>query len=193
MKRRRRRKCLHCGELFHPDARNAHHQRYCGEPECRRASKAASQRRWLSKPANRDYFRGAANVDRVRLWRAEHPGYTCRERPAAAQASSALQDVCSRQGVESGKESGHLAPFALQDLFGTQAIVLIGLIANLTGSALQEDIARSARRFQQLGQDILNGGMPPVGGQRDAENLVDPVSAPPGTTPVQLDRSAPGA
>jgi phage terminase large subunit GpA-like protein len=193
VKGRRQRKCLHCGELFYPDARNAHHQRYCAEPACRRASKAASQRRWLSKPANRDYFRGAANVERVRIWRAEHPGYTRRERSAAAQAPSALQDVCAVQPIESSAESGQLAPSALQEFLTAQPIVLIGLIANLTGSALQEEIAFSARRFQQLGQDILSGRTPPVGGACDAENPVNPIPVPPGPASVQLDRSAPGA
>ena len=148
MRRRRRRKCLHCGELFLPDARNAHHQRYCGEPTCRRASKAASQRRWLSKAVNRDYFRGATHTERVRAWRAKHPGYW---RRGEAQARAALQDVCAEQAVEIVRESEHLTEPALQDLFDAQPIVLIGLIANLTGSALQEDIACSARRFQQLG------------------------------------------
>ena len=190
MKQRRRRKCLHCGELFHPDARNAHHQRYCAEPACRRASKAASQRRWLSKAANRDYFRGAANVERVRVWRAEHPGYW---RRGEAQTVTALQAVLSVQDVEIHAESERLTQTALQDLFSAQPIVLIGLIANLTGSTLQEDIASSARRFQQLGQDILCGRRPVVGGARDAQNPVGSRPAPPGTAPVQLGRPAPGA
>ena len=29
---RRRRRCLHCGELFEPDCRNRRHQRYCQKP-----------------------------------------------------------------------------------------------------------------------------------------------------------------
>ena len=193
VKRRRQRKCLHCGELFHPDVRNAHHQRYCGEAACRRASKAASQRGWLSKRANRGYFRGAAHVDRVRAWRAEHPGYWRGARRGALQAGAALQDVYAEQAIEVAEESGDLAPSVLQELFGAQPIVLIGLIANLTGSTLQEDIASSARRFQQLGQDILSGGRPIVGGVGDAQNPVDSIPAPQGPTPVQLDRSAPGA
>ena len=141
VKQRRRRKCLHCGELFQPDARNAHHQRYCGEAACRRASKAASQRRWLGLAANREYFRGAANVERVRAWRAEHPGYWRRDE---AQTSPALQDVLSAQSVEMDTESAVLARAALQDLFSAQPIVLIGLIANLTGSALQEAMPHAA-------------------------------------------------
>ncbi|WPL17982.1 hypothetical protein Thiowin_03030 [Thiorhodovibrio winogradskyi] len=141
MKRRRRRKCLHCGELFHPDARNVHHQRYCGKGECRRASKAASQRRWLDKAANRDYFRGPSNVERVRDWRAKHPGYA-RARPA--QGAGALQEDCAAQVAEINSDSEHLNSNALQDLLGAQEIVLIGLIANLTGSALQEAMPHAA-------------------------------------------------
>ena len=62
---RRRRKCRHCGQLFRPDPRNLRHQRYCSAKECRRASKAASQRRWLAKAENRDYFSGPGQVARV--------------------------------------------------------------------------------------------------------------------------------
>ncbi|NEV65309.1 hypothetical protein [Thiorhodococcus minor] len=189
MKRRRQRKCLHCGELFHPDARNAYHQRYCGKAERRRASKAASQRRWLGKAANRDYFRGPDNVARVRAWRAEHPGYGRRK---GALEAAALQDVCTRQVLEKTGESEVFTQTALQDLFHAQPIVLIRLIASLTGSALQEDIARSTRRFQQLGQDILSGGMPRVGEACDAQIPVDSIPPAPGTAPVQLGRSAPG-
>ena len=75
MRRRRKRKCLHCQVLFHPDPRNVRHQKYCSETECRKASKTASQRRWLSKEANKDYFRGPENVKRVQVWRNTHTGY----------------------------------------------------------------------------------------------------------------------
>ena len=37
-----------------------------------------------------------------------------------------------------------------------QPAVVIGLIAQFTGYALQDDIAMAARRMQQLGNDILN-------------------------------------
>ena len=58
MTKRRRRKCLNCRRLFRPDPRTVRHQRYCSEPACRKASKVASQARWLAKPQNRNYFRG---------------------------------------------------------------------------------------------------------------------------------------
>ncbi len=55
-------KCRNCGKLFQPDPRNANRQQYCHKPECRKAGKAASQKRWLQKPENRNYFRGPHNV-----------------------------------------------------------------------------------------------------------------------------------
>jgi hypothetical protein len=141
MKRYRRRKCLHCHDLFCPDPRNLRHQRYCSKPACRRASKTASQRRWLSKAQNRDYFRGAENVQRVRQWRAVHPGYWKRASP---QTGVALQEDSLAQPIENKGKSPTLAELALQDLLRAQPLVLIGLIANLTGTALQEAMPNAA-------------------------------------------------
>ena len=65
----KRKKCRNCNDLFIPDPRNAKRQKYCHKSECRKASKAASQRHWLQKPENQDYFCGPDNVKRVQLWR----------------------------------------------------------------------------------------------------------------------------
>ncbi|HEY2607616.1 MAG TPA: hypothetical protein VGJ10_16760 [Paraburkholderia sp.] len=154
MNRQRQRKCLGCGALFRADSRNARHQRYSSAPACRQASKAASQRRWLSQPENQDYFRSAENVARVQRWRDARPGYW--RRPGASRGG-ALQDDCHAQTIEIKEESALLAGDALQEALSAQPAVLIGLIAHLTDSALQEDIARSTRRLLQLGQDILSG------------------------------------
>ena len=89
MTKRRRRKCLNCGMLFRPDPRNVRHQRYCPAPPCRKASKAASQARWLSQPQNRNYFRGPEHVTRVQGWRAANPGYARGKRRALQEDSSA--------------------------------------------------------------------------------------------------------
>ena len=56
---RRRCKCLNCNELFHPNYRSAERQRFCGKPDCRKASKRESQKAWLAKPGNQLYFRDA--------------------------------------------------------------------------------------------------------------------------------------
>ena len=149
MTKRRRRKCRNCEELFRPDVRNLRHQRYCAKAACRRASKTANQQRWLAKAANRDYFRGPENVERVRAWRAAHPGYW-------RQSGRALQEYSSAQATEIEEKSVPLVSSALQEFSRAQPLVLMGLIAQLTGSAQQEDIANTARRLQDLAQDILN-------------------------------------
>src|SRR2546425_11690880 len=78
-----RRKCRCCTKFFIPDRRTEDRQRYCSKPGCRQASKAASQRRWLSKDGNGDYFRGADEVRRVLAWRKSHPGYWKRKTPSS--------------------------------------------------------------------------------------------------------------
>jgi len=153
-------KCLFCGAFFRADPRNARHQKYCSAAACRKASRAASRRAWLSKAENQDYFRGPEQVARVRAWRAAHPGYWRRPEghsAAAPAAAVALQDLCLPQVIESAGESQAALQPALQDLLLDQPAVLIGFIAQFTGSALQDDIARSARRLVELGHDILAG------------------------------------
>jgi hypothetical protein len=137
--------------LFIPDPRNATRQRYCSKPGCRKQSKAESQQRWLQKPENRDYFRGAEHIERVKRWRAANPGYW----RSRNRRQVALQDPSTAQ-VAVNNTNLHPAPKdALQDLLILQPAVMVGLIAQLTGFALQDDIARAARRMQQLGNDIL--------------------------------------
>lgn len=186
MKKVKRRKCLHCCELFDPDRRNVRHQKYCSKADCRKAGKAASQRRWLEKQENRNYFRGPSNVQRVQEWRRAHPGYW---RSKRTQSGVALQEDSCAQAVERSKETEDLAGTALQDLLSNQAIVLAGLIANLIGSSLQEDIARTTRQLLMLGCDILNC----EGGQDGDETPVVPGTGPPIAKPVQLGGSAIGS
>ena len=180
MRRRRRRKCLNCRRLFRPDPRNVRHQRYCSEPPCRKASKAASQARWLAKPQNRDYFRGPEHVLRVQAWRAANPD--------RARGRRALQDRSSTQVTDPAGKTGFLRGRALQEDCRAQGLVLTGLIATLTGSALQEDIARTRRRYQQLALDIFHGD-PPHGAQTLAAARAPPRRA----EPVQLGGSPAGA
>jgi hypothetical protein len=145
-------KCLGCSEFFLPDYRNRNRQRHCASPPCRKAAKAQSQRRWLQKPENQNYFRGPENTRRVQQWREHHPGYWRNKKPAA---DTALQEDCSAQAAENKQVVPSRPPPALQDLCLMQPAVLVGLISSMTGSALQEDIARSARSFLARGQDIL--------------------------------------
>ena len=144
-------KCLHCNQLFVPDFRNRHHQRYCAKADCRRVSKQQSQRRWLEKPANRDYFRGPDNTARVQAWRQQHPGYWKRSQ----KSTPPLQEVCPVQPseVQPIPQSRDLLP--LQDLCLAQPPLLVGLISSFIGSPLQEDIVGHLRHLIAKGREIL--------------------------------------
>ncbi len=182
MKHCRKRKCRCCRELFLPDPRNRHHQHYCSKPACRRASKAASQRRWLSKSQNQDYFCGPANVKRVLAWRAAHPGYSCKCH-TSRHSGKTLQDDCVAQPIDINDKSSDLANCALQDLLYSQPLVLIGLIAHLTNTSLQEDIAQTGRMLQHLGEDIVTGATSAKGGCH-AKTFVDSRASASGPPPV---------
>ena len=145
------RKCKCCHKLFRPDPRNRHHQRYCAAPSCRAASKAASQARWLAAPENQDYFRGPVNVARVKEWRSRHPGYWRKRRSTRA----ALQDLSLAQAVDFTNKKTIFAGPPLQEILSAQPAVLIGLIAHLTGTPLQDELVRTTDRLLRLGQDIL--------------------------------------
>lgn len=152
MSSKTKRKCLHCNEDYHPDPRNGGRQSYCVKPVCQKASKAASQRQWLSRPENRDYFRGAENCERVRLWRLANPGYRRNKRPAP---KSVLQDPLIPQAVENQTVAIPAPSSVLQEILFVQPAMVVGLISVLTGYGLQEDIAASARSFLIRGEDIL--------------------------------------
>ena len=156
-----RKKCCNCKELFIPDPRNVKRQKFCRKPECRKASKAASQRRWLAKPENQDYFCGSQNVKRVQLWRQANPGYW---RGKRKNHQDALQDRLIPQPIENSNDNGKFVNDALQDFLIAQPPVLLGLIANFTGNALQDDIVITLQRLQKLGQDIITNSTHDKGG-----------------------------
>lgn len=184
----RRRKCKHCNDFFHPDYRNTRRQKFCSNPQCRKASKAESQRRWAKKPANKGYFKGPYHVQRVQLWRKNHPGYWRKAR----DRENALQDSLTPYLVKPQEVTENLHEDALQDILTAQPAIFIGLIAQLTGSALQDDIALAARCMRQLGNDIINQKPPNRGGSYDIKTPNMPKPHQKGSRSVQLDRSPSG-
>ena len=185
----KRKKCKNCSDLFIPDARNAKRQQYCGKPACRKASKASSQRRWLQKPENQDYFRGPDNVARVQRWRKANPGYWQRK---SSKRQNALQDPLIEQAAEINTDKGDLANLALQDSMIGQPSVLIGLISNFTGSVLQDDIAITVQRLQQLGRDIVNPLPQNKGADHDCQTSHQCPQVAQGAQTVQLGRPPTG-
>ena len=173
-RRVRKRKCKNCNDYFQPDHRSGIRQKFCAKPACRKASKAESQRRWLQKPQNQDYFKGPVNVARVQRWRESYPGYW-RKPP---QSQNTLQDTLPVETLDNMAVAQDLAKDALQDILLAQPTVLLGLIAQLSGSVLQDDIATYARHLRQLGDDILNPQSSKTGGSSVLETPHMPGAGP---------------
>jgi hypothetical protein len=146
------RKCHHCKEFYLPDRRNLRHQGYCSAATCRKESKAESQRRWMQKPDNQNYFSGPQNSQRVKEWRKRNPGYWRKRCPPPQEP---LQDLCRTQVAQDEEVKTREISNALQDVLVMQPAVMVGLISMMTGSALQEDIAATTRALLSKGQDIL--------------------------------------
>ena len=185
----KRKKCRNCNKLFRPDPRNATRQKYCPKAQCRKASKAASQQRWLQKPENQDHFCGPANVLRVQQWRETNPGYWRRKRKIK---KAVLQDRLISQPTENNDDNVQFAHDALQDFLIAQPPVLLGLIANFTGTALQDSIAMTFQRLQKLGLDIVNNSTRSKGGHYGSQDSNHRRTYPKNPQPLQLDRSPPG-
>ena len=175
MKPARSRLCLCCNDIFKADVYNAHRQKYCTKPTCRKASKMASQNTWIAKPENVNYHSGAIAVARVRNWQKAHPEYRERQRVGRGVV---LQDPVNSQPDESKVESillpdispvshppvipalqdfARSEPAALQDFAITQHHVFIGLISHFFDITSQEDLDSTTRSLQKLGEDIANG------------------------------------
>ena len=192
--------CPHCKKTFTPDRRNRHHQVYCSASPCKAASKKASQAKWLTK--NPDYHSGSVASDRVKAWRKANPGYCKGKARAVPQPGNASHEAVAERPTETPvitplpdpvvpqkrscnrREGEEITP--LQDLLRSQPIVLIGIIAHIWDTLLQEDIASILTRLIQLGQDIQ-------GGQHEYDEAgAEARAAAAGSSAVQLGRSPPG-
>jgi len=174
MKGSPKRKCLCCGDFFAPDHRNVGHQRYCCKSACRKESKAQSQRRWLQRPENQNYFRGPENRQRVKDWRKAHPGYG---RKKKSRTQVPLQDFFQAQVAHNEELNPIVTSDALQDLFSMQPAVVVGLISMMTGSALQEDIASTVGVLLRKGREILDMKPDPKTTRPTDENQTTSLSA----------------
>ena len=147
------------------------------------ARRGASAPGWRNRRT--EYFRGAINVARVRVWRAAHPGYW---RRPGAQPAPALQEDSLAQGIETHRDSDFFAPAALQEVLATQPTVLIGLIAHLTDSVLQETSPRPADGCYNRGRTSCRDGA-----RHDDQAGPGARALAPHSGAVQLGRSALGA
>ena len=174
-RRRRKRKCACCRELYMPDARHFHDQNYCTKPACRHASKVASHRRWYASDKAAEHRDPAENKRRVREWRAAHPDYA---KLTGGRGHPALQETKDSQDTDREEFTAILTAHALQDMNLLQPALVVGLMSQLTGSALQDTIAETSRRLLLLGHDILGTrpGITPEGGTGNGDRKASSVS-----------------
>jgi hypothetical protein len=162
-----RRKCLSCRHVFSADYRNGHHQRYCSQPQCRKASKKASPRRWRRKPENRACDCGEARVLKVQAWRKRHPGYWKRQsKPISAPQPTDSQSV-NPEPRSPNATTPQISP--LRDLCLEKNPVFVGLLSMVTGSTLRDDIAATSRQRLLMGENIL--GLKAPGATPESPNL----------------------
>jgi hypothetical protein len=186
----KKKRCRHCKTLFWPDIYNATRQNFCCKSvKCRKASKKDSQKRWLEKPENQDYFRGSQNVKHVQNWRKSHPGYWRRK---SSKQSSALQETLTPELAEDKPDTAKLELGVLQDIKNAQPLILLGLIANITGIALQDHLDIAVRRLLQLGIDVSNHSNHSKGEHHDTQAAHFPTTSPKGSQTVQLAGSPVG-
>jgi hypothetical protein len=143
-----RRKCRHCQTLFVPDARNRRHQFHCTKPNCRQVRQAKARQRWKEAPENRDHWKGDWNARRVREWQQAHPGYW---KKRGKKGAKALQNVCSAQIADKQEDK----PKVLQDIWQAQPPLILGLISKITGTVLQDDMARVTGELIASGRALV--------------------------------------
>ncbi|HSO67055.1 MAG TPA: hypothetical protein VLP30_04285, partial [Desulfatirhabdiaceae bacterium] len=103
-----------------------------------------------------------------------------------------LQNVLMPEHIENKPDIAKLENSALQDIISAQPFVILGLIANITGIALQDDMAATVRRLLQLGQDFTNQTSISKGEHHGIQTTCFPPTCPISTQTVQLAGSSPG-
>ena len=87
----------------------------------------------------------------MRAWQASHPGYWKRRR----EKKTVLPELCLAQAAESQIDRGKAVRSVLPELLAAQPPVVIGLIAQMTGSVLAEDIAVMTGRLIARGRALM--------------------------------------
>lgn len=143
------RRCASCKELFFPDARTRHRQTFCGKIECQETRMAENRRSWLAKPENAHYGRDNPKAkQKTKEWRKQHPGYWKRSKRTVS-GTLPEQRMAGKYGG-SGPNGGPLPEERWSD-----HPVIMGIIAEITGSTLPEQIAATYRDLVAKGREIL--------------------------------------
>lgn len=140
--------CTVCHNPFVPSKYSGSRQKVCPDAACRKIAKKQRQSDWQAR--NPEYFRGPENVERVREWRRNHPDW--REKQRAAREARRAKSSPRAKSCNT-PEPG---PARLQDLApDAQTALLVGLVALVSGSVLQDEVHGTLNECLRRGGDFL--------------------------------------
>jgi hypothetical protein len=191
MKQRlKKRRCVHCGELFIPSPYNAYHQRYCGKEECRKASNRAGSKNYRKMKKDDPEFK-KEEKERVYRWRKKHPDHRKRANAKKMRKKSEFDAVLRDFApVQIDTEMN-----VLRDYLYRQELCLKGFAIHLNGGS-RDDIGSLLNHYYDIGKhfsdeaekSLEKGDFAHV---KQGNHLSGAVEASAGG--IRLDRSPPGA
>ena len=152
--KRKKIRCRNCGKQFTPDRYNVHHQHYCCKPECQKASKIASDKKYRRKIAKSLEYRKNESK-RAQAWQKKHPDYYKKRSKKVEKKISetdVLRDFAPVQKLQEDMS-------VLRDIAIWQDTVFKGLVSYLTDDVLRDDIGLKCNRLYDRGIEV--SGMAP--------------------------------
>jgi hypothetical protein len=131
-------------------------------------------------------------VERVRQWRAKNPGYWKR----SAKTPGTLQELVPAQVLPTEVVAEKTSSPPLQDFVASQDPLLLGLIAHLIDSPLQENVEHATVQLLEKGRNFLDmrsGMKVKEMTYADKKTSVVRGTAPEGSAAVQLGGPTAGA
>ncbi len=149
----KKRICRHCREAFEPAPQAYHRQKFCGKPECRKASQVTAYQEWRIR--HPDEHEGRTGVLRMQEWRKEFADRERRRRAERRKLQKA-SDCATSAGCGRGLSGRNLLvlPNVLHNPDQANALV-VGLIAHVFGCVLPNEIATVTRKLISKGAKIL--------------------------------------
>lgn len=146
------RPCCICHNSFIPNKFAGNRHVVCSRERCRKAAKKQRQADWFSR--NPDFFSGPENVERVRQWRRKK----ARER-ATVPTEQKPPDPSSTQKAKSCN-TPEPKNDVLQDSARPAEPVIMGLLALLSGSMLQDEVHNLYSQCSRRGSELLGQMVP---------------------------------
>lgn len=153
-----KRRCKHCGSIFHPSPRVGDRQGYCSRKTCQRVRK----RLWTRNKLRRDKAYRQNQVHAQKAWRQRNPDYWRQYRQKNSEYAERNREAQrERNRQRKAKKSSDFAMIAKMDAIGGKKDVISGIyrllplkdekIANM--DSIIVEIRSISGGYSQLGPD----------------------------------------